>query len=367
LLAIVSDNREPTEDHAIKAEELLVLTCCSAAIDKASAPRVRSLIGPGLDWERVLGLAHKERVIPLLSGFLNSVCPDLLPDAIKHALKQRLIEVTGVGLVLGSEIAAVIDLIAAGGVRVLTFKGPSLGIAAFGDPLARMFGDIDLLVDQTDFAACQAHLLANDYTIVEDYVFEKTLQREGSWAAVDLHRTITPEAFPCRLAFDELWDRREMVTVFGHDVPSLSNTDHLLAHCLQTTHDRYQNRLLLAKLADIAGLLRNTPDIDWDRLLAMAADSGMTRRLLIALGAASDMFDCSLPPQVATLLGETKSLRNLGQFTGRGVLEQENRGIVGFVERVTYHYQVHERARDKLAQARMVSLKLRQAWAKSTI
>jgi len=355
------------EHRDISAEGLLVLFCCQSAIDDHTAGYVRTLIESGIDWDRVLHLAHRERVLPHLSESLNTTFQDHVPATIMAELKKQLLEITGVTLVLGSEIAAVIKLIEARGLRVLTFKGPALAVAAFGNPTARMFGDIDLIVAQNDFAPCQEHFLANGYTVVEDYVFEKTFQREGTWAAIDLHGAITPRAFPCLLQFDDLWERREMVDVFGHEVPSLSIADHLLAHCLQTTHDRYQNRLSLAKLADIAGLLRRGNDIDWDRLLTTAEATGMARRLLIALGAASDLSDCTLPPRVASLLAETESLRKLSEFTGRGVLDQANRGIVGFVERVVYHFRVHERTRDKVAQMRMVPLKIHQAWAKSSV
>jgi hypothetical protein len=356
-----------SERRGISAEGRLVLFCCQGAIDDHTAGYVRTLIDSGIDWDRVLRLARRDRVLPLLSEGLNTTFQDHVPAPITAELKRQLLEITGVSLVLGSEVAAVIKLIEARGIRVLTFKGPALAVVAFGNPTARMFGDIDLIVAQNDFAACQEHFLANSYTIVEDYVFEKTFQREGTWAAIDLHGTITPRAFPCPLQFDDLWARREMVDVFGHEVPSLSIADHLLAHCLQTTHDRYQNRLSLAKLADIAGLLQRGIDIDWDHLLAMTDRLGMSRRLLIALGAVADLLACPLPPKVASLLDDRASLRRLSQFTGRGVLDQENRGITGFVERVAYHFRVHERNRDKLAQLRMVPFKIQQAWAKSTL
>jgi len=355
------------EHRDISAEGLLVLFCCKGAIDGHTAGYVRTLIESGLDWDRVLRLAHQERVLPHLSECLSTTFQDHVPATIMAELKRQLLEITGVSLVLGSEIAAVVKLLEARGLRVLTFKGPALAVVAFGNPTARMFGDIDLIVAQNDFAPCQEHFRANGYTVVEDYVFEKTFQREGTWAAIDLHGTITPLAFPCPLLFDDLWARREMVDVFGHEVPSLSIADHLLAHCLQTTHDRYQNRLSLAKLTDIAGLLQRGIDIDWDHLLALADRLGMSRRLLIALGAVADLLASPLPPEVASLLNDRASLRRLSQFTGRGVLDQENRGIVGFVERVAYHFRVHERHRDKLAQMRMVPLKIQQAFAKSRI
>jgi hypothetical protein len=225
-----------------------------------------------------------------------------------------------------------------------------------------MFSDVDLVVDKRDFGACQEQLESHHYCVVADYGFEKAFRRKGSWVTIDLHRRITPRAFPCRLRFEDLWARREMVALLGVEVPSLSMVDNLLVLSLQVTRDRYQNRTSLGKFADVAALIHRCPEIDWDGLLDEARRVGLARRLPVVLGAVAECLDMPLPPSVSSLFERSRLLCRLSRFTGEGVLGWSNDGLVGFLERVLFHSLVHERKRDKLAQFIMIPSKLQDTW-----
>jgi hypothetical protein len=344
-------------------EDRLLLMCCQAVFDGASARSVAALIRGGLDWDKVLELAQRESVIPLLSDRLSTVEPELVPGKTLAEFKRRHIEAAAFGLVLGGELLRVLEVIEARGIRVLTFKGPALAQTAYGNLSSRMFSDVDLIVDDRDFAACQAHLESHNYSLVVDYGFEKGFRRKGSPTMIDVHRRITPRSFPCRLRFDDLSARREMVTLLGAEMPSLSVGDNLLVLSLQVTRGRYENDASLAKLADVAALLHRFPEIDWEALLAEAERVGLTRRLAAVLGAVAELLDAPLPPRVTSLFDNSGLLGRLSQFTGGGVLgRSDGDGLVGFLERVLFHYRVHERKRDKLAQFLMIPSKLQDSW-----
>ena len=343
-------------------EKRLILNCCRPAFDETAASTVATLVREGIDWDQAMELAQREGVLPLFSNQLSTEVPELMPGDTLAELKRRNVEAAVRSLVSGRELLHVLEVIAEHGLRVLTFKGPALALTAHGSLASRMFSDVDLVVDEREFFACQEQLESHHYRVVADYGFEKAFRRKGSWITIDLHRRITPRAFPCRLRFEELWARRKIVTLLGADVPSLSVADNLLVLSLQVTRDRYENNASLAKFVDFAALMNRYPEIDWGALLEEAGRVGLARRLPVVLGAVAQLFDTPLPPSVSSLFDHSRVLGRLSHFTGKGVLGWSNSGLVGFLERVCFHCQVHESKRDKLAQFIMIPSRIQDTW-----
>jgi hypothetical protein len=243
----------------------------------------------------------------------------------------------------------------------LTFKGPALAIAAYGRLSRRMFNDVDVLVDDADYARCCDFLQHAGYAVLGDFGFERTLRRDGSTVSVDLHRSVSPAAFPCALPFDELWGRRCRVRVGDHDLDTLSTGDHLMVLCVQITRDRWEHKGSLAKLCDVARLAGDAT-IDWESMLRRAGELGFERRLLAVLAAAEALLGAKLPPAVTLGLERQRGTRGLGNFIGSEFLRRADDGLAQLAARIAFHFRVHERPRHKLAQLRMVPIKLREAW-----
>ena len=338
-------------------EARLVLECCRPGGDAAA---IRSLPGPGFDWPRLVALAARDRVVPLVNEALTRHAADLLPAAVATELRRRLFVHAGNALLVTNELVRLMASLAAQGIRALTFKGPALAVAAYGRVSLRMFSDVDVLVDDRDHARCLARLQTEGYTVLRDFAFEQTLRREGSPAMVDLHRSVSPAAFPCALSFDELWARRSRVPIAETEVDCLSPADHLMVLCVQITRDRWESKGSLAKLCDVDRLVQGG-GIDWGPVLDQSRALGFERRLLAVLAAAEELLETPLPPPVIRRLDGKDRVRRLGTFISGEFLRDARDSPARLAGRIAFHFRVHERAGHKLAQLRMVPIKLREA------
>ena len=157
----------------------------------------------------------------------------------------------------------------AAGLRALLLKGPALALQTTGQAWSRGGGDVDLLVAPTDLPAAVAVLAELGFRGPPGHFprdlgsfwgryarwasHELSLWREGSpW--LDLHWALcTPRA---RLpGFEALWREREVVTLNGRSVPTLSRRHAFLHGCLHAASDQWMDLRHLLDLARLASAL----------------------------------------------------------------------------------------------------------------
>ena len=165
----------------------------------------------------------------------------------------------------------------AAGLRALLLKGPALALQTTGQAWSRGGGDVDLLVAPTDLPAAVAVLTELGFRGPPGHFprdltsfwgryarwasHELSLWREGSpW--LDLHWALcTPRA---RLpGFEALWREREVVTLNGRSVPTLSRRHAFLHGCLHAASDQWMD---LRHLLDLARLASALPAEERERL-----------------------------------------------------------------------------------------------------
>jgi len=110
------------------------------------------------------------------------------------------------------------------------------------------------------------------------------MKAEGSpWT---FNRRIAPRDFPSPLSFDYLSKRLQPTPLIGTTVASLSPLDTLLMLSIQVTKER---RFKLAKLCDVAELLRRHWGLNWEQTLIETKRLGAQRKVLFALCLASNL------------------------------------------------------------------------------
>ncbi len=150
------------------------------------------------------------------------------------------------------ELARVRALLAAAGIRSLSFKGPVLAVQTTGDLAARGRGDIDLLIPPDQVVAAHRVLCSHGWALrggseVEpgtwawDHVLRSfnAFTYDGSTAAIDLHWRLDPtwDALP---DFDTAWSRHEVVDIGGVTIPTLGRADVLGHTSLHAAKDSYR-------------------------------------------------------------------------------------------------------------------------------
>jgi aryl carrier-like protein len=190
------------------------------------------------------------------------------------------------------------------GIDVMLIKGTALIIAYYHDYSLRPMNDADLLVPHRQAReACQ--ILArfgwtNEFSDPENpQLIEQALQYrhaahlfDSRGRDLDLHWNL----LTCRLGPDvdeDFWADSGESVLGGQKVRILNPADQLLHICVHGTDSSP-----IRWIPDALAVLRSTPDLDWDRLLAQAHKKTLTLMIGRALEHVQRDFADRVPPEV---------------------------------------------------------------------
>lgn len=295
-------------------EFLLAIVSPAQSDDRAG--RIGSRIAAdGVDWTVLVELAELHGLMPqlhrrIVAGRFASKAA--IPTKVLATLAEADRRNAGRNLVMAAELVRLIGCLRELGIRVLTFKGPTLALLAYGDLSLRQFNDLDLLVHADDFDRADRAIMAAGYRLryplspgQRAYQARKRGQliyRDEKGVLVELHSRLSAEDHQqSRFAFDDLWLRRQSVDLAGHRVETFGNEDlllYLMVHAGKHTWD------FLIWLCDCAQLAARQSCLNWPNLATLARDARCERMFGVAVYLLADL----LGVQVAAEVG--------GRFTG---------------------------------------------------
>jgi hypothetical protein len=121
----------------------------------------------------------RQRLLPLLGSRLIDVAGGDVPPPFADRVHGRRTQARAAAMRLAAETTAVIELLAAHGIRAVAVKGPGLAESAYGDVGLRQSGDVDLLVSRADLFGAVDVLRRDGFAAPRD--------RTGSDGLPDLH------------------------------------------------------------------------------------------------------------------------------------------------------------------------------------
>jgi hypothetical protein len=123
---------------------------------------------PALDsaelWPTVLDLAIKHRVAPLLCEALSRAPEALAPAQVRDTLHAELLRSGATRLLCESTLADVIRILRDRKIEVIVLKGPTVAHVLYARPELRIYHDLDILCQVSDYPALYQALMANGYT-----------------------------------------------------------------------------------------------------------------------------------------------------------------------------------------------------------
>ncbi|HEV7589110.1 MAG TPA: nucleotidyltransferase family protein, partial [Longimicrobium sp.] len=285
-----------------RAEHALLLACARPALDPAQAACVRRLAAGPLDWERLLALAGRHRLVPFLHRHLSDAP---LPPSARAALRLEARAEAHRGLLLAAELRRLLAALESAGVQALAYKGPALAMRAYGDLSLRSFIDLDLLVRPADVPRAIQCLAAAGYapalalSPAQERWFRRVdgdypLVHRETGLLVELHARVSSERFCMPISTEALMRRSTTMPLGGGEVRTLGDEDLLLVLCVHGAKHRWKR---LEWVAALAALLRaGRGDARAARVLA--AELHARRTLLLGLSLARRLLDAPLPAEV---------------------------------------------------------------------
>lgn len=357
------DLEQFTKTHLRELE--VVLTCASPQSDSEKIDLLKSLLQNPINWPILLKLANHHRVMPLVYTSLNPLS-DLIPAS---ALKQLALDFrlnSRQNLLLSGELLNLLLLLEKEGIQSLPFKGPTLAALAYRNFSLRQFSDLDILIREKDIEKAKAVLLSQGYRMKIERIQLTSEQEETflrspdihhfvreaaypfvhpqSHLVIELHWAIMPKYFSFCLETEDFWETLESVTLSGQEVPTLSPENTLFALIGHGTKDCWKQ---LSRIADIAYLIRNHPQLNWDKILQRAQHQRVQRMLGLGLSLASELLFIDLPENIQQQLLQDPSLKTLLPWVYQQLFEPQVSAISDGTQ-TRFHLQVREHIGDRL-------------------
>jgi hypothetical protein len=336
-----------------KPEVKLLLCCGTTHVSEAETDEIKSLIQGTLDWGYLLECARRNGLMPLLYRHLAKAGRDDVPPSILERLRNHFYLNARRNSFLGEELKRLVHVFDEQGVSVIPFKGPTLAEELYGDIGCREISDLDVLIKREDVLRALEFMTSLGYTPqcrfskeqMAAYVStqnEISFVSEGRKTIVELQWEIAPRYFGFPIAPFDLWNHNQARSRSGF--PSLRTEEMLLMLCVHGAKDLWKQ---LKWICDVAELLRVHKDLDWEKTIGLADDSGARRILFLGLSLAKDILDAPLPEKVVHHIESDPMIRRLANEVWQRLFLGSNTPP-GLLETSFFHLKSRERLRDRI-------------------
>lgn len=340
----------------LRPEVELLLCCARLRVPSAARERIMALLELELDWVHLLKLASEHGLLPLLYLQLNALAPAAVPKAIYMKLWAHYESTLRHNQGMARELLNILQMFDANGIPAIAYKGPALAAAVYGDLGLREFGDLDILLRPQDVLPAKRLLRAHGYIpeydlkpAVEAAFLRSSMQYhlvlvdKARAVMIELHWKTDPD-FAVEATTDaQWWADLGHFSLEEKKIRCFATGELLLILCLHGSKHAWGS---LGWLVDVAELIRQHPDIGWERITGKAAQLGCERRLALGLYLAHHLLDAPLPEATRNKLGYAADVKNLADSILETLFTPDSEGMSAF-EWLRFNLSLYERRREK--------------------
>lgn len=341
-LATITASTPPSNAfRATSIEARLILACCSVAPDAVKQERVRQLLASPIQWAYLVSAAGESSCVLQVYQVLSQVDDGRIPAEVLDQLRAFHQHNSIRNLMLIQELIRLLNLFDARGIDTLIYKGPSLAMQYYGDPAARMFWDLDILVHKKDVLPAKELLLSERYSpepFPKHFTEQRILDEDCEYnfdssdgrVHVEIHWNILPRHSSFNFDSNELWNSAISIQLAGKEVKTLAPEDLLLVLCIHAG-DKHQ-WTALRMIQDVAQVLSATEEtMDWDRFMDRVEKLDRMRTILLGLFLAHSLLDAPVPQRILQMATNDRMILNIAALVC-GRLFREGHGLPGFLE-----------------------------------
>ena len=281
------------------------------ALEGERVAQAQALLGEDLEWGYLGAIAGYHGVQPLLYYHLRRLAPELLAVEPLDRLRVIVGARSAHGLVLVHELGRLAEVFEREGLPFMAMKGPILAQSVYGGMALRPFADLDLVIDRAQFERAQRILAGEGYQcrdlapfqkrsylfINGQFTFWRRMASMGSaLSVIDLHTAVMPPGYSYTESFSDLLKRSGTMRFGTSEIRTLEPVDLLEVLCYHGFKNRWDR---LKYIADVAELVRATPDLNWEVVYARARAMRSSRVLWLGLSLAEQVLDAPLPDSVS--------------------------------------------------------------------
>jgi hypothetical protein len=243
--------------------------------------------------------------------------------------------------ILFRNMAALLRLLHAAGIRTLLLKGAPLVLLNYKDYGLRPMFDFDVLVGTEDALSAFNLLKSSGWTPYPlDTLSESVIAlkhaasfKDSRGRECDLHWHVLPEC--CQPGADrDFWERAAPIEIEGVPTLALDPADHLLHVC---AHGVKWNELPpLRWIADAMAIVKSS-EVNWQRVIAQAQKRRLVQPIKEALGYLRENWGAPIPSEVVREL-ERIPLSKIEEIEHRYRTEGHRQKIFGHLPALWLNY-----------------------------
>lgn len=144
---------------------------------------------------------------------------------------------------------------------------------------------------------------------------------------------------------DEWWANLGMARLDDGKVRSFTSWELFLVLCVHGAKHHWSS---LGWLVDAAEMMRQHPQLDWERVIAKAEKLSCERRLAVGLRLAQDLLDVPLPEKIRRKIADRSEAKDIASNIAEMLFEPGRREIYS-VKNLLLNIRLYEHTRQKLA------------------
>jgi hypothetical protein len=248
----------------------------------------------------------------MLAGLPGLEVPSPFLDSLRAYQRVHLLT----NLSMTAELFRILELFRQSQIECVVAKGPVLSQRAYGEPALRQYADLDLLLRQKDIPRAAEILVAagRDSRIPHEAIRsgkipgEYRFRGQNSKIILELHTERTLRYFPLPLPIEKYFHSKTSMSLDGRPVPALSaENEFILISVHGATH--FWERLMW--ISDIAAMVHNHPELDWNYIRQSAAEVGAERMVRVALLLSERLLGVRVPEAMKSDVASDSSCSRL--------------------------------------------------------
>ncbi len=277
---------------------------------------------PVVDIQKLLKLSHLKGLTPLLYSKMKALDPKKINKRFTKAFKDIYFSTISDNMKLSNNIWRAVNLLRNNGLDPIPYKGPTLGIIAYGDIALRSSADIDIMIHNFEFEQAINIFVNNGYSIpvsskkkIIKYTYKtwRDINLEKGEYHFDIHQQIEkgPEFFR---PDDDAFKSCIKVKLNKKEIKTFSPEETLVIMAINCASDGYGS---FKHYRDITGIIIKNPDLNWEKVFFSAGKKKSLKIVKISLKFSKLFCGLKLPEDISEAI-ETKSLnRFFDNLVGR--------------------------------------------------
>jgi len=345
---------------SLSTELKILLYCRRASLNTEDGVKLQQLLTQRVDWDRLMALAKRHGLRPLLHRTIASLEHAGIPAKMRHQLKLAYFQNVADTLMLNSELDSVLTALDEVDIPVIPHKGVTLGTYIYGNAVLRESGDIDIFVPSDRITEAKQRLLTIGYAplyALTPHQEKKYMKSDHHYALIhrqkgillEIHWDIADYSQAISVDWPKIWDRTRWFELdmgqSKHTIRRFAPEDELLLLLIHGGQHRWEK---LKWLLDINEFIVSPPSLSWSTLMERAEHWRLRRITRVGINLAHKLFATPIPLRIEKSLNQDRRVKSLSRHV-MNLIDTTKDSPQPDINRVLFVMQLRENWRDRLA------------------